>query len=221
MPRSAVQARVDAVVWPHGRHAGRARRASPHCPAGLSPPGPLRLIVAALVVAAWCSILGGAAYGPVAERLARRAAPDAAGAGRCRLSDGRTRAGCARWPGWCCWTRDDRILLLHGLRAGRPGRRLVVHARRRPGGRRDPGGGRPAGARGGDRDHRRRARARCCGSGPAPSPSTGGAGTRTSGTTWPVRPQTRHRRRGGLTELERRSVAGAAVVDVPRNFRGA
>ena len=43
----------------------------------------------------------------------------------------RTRAGCARSPGWSCWTREDRILLLHGHEPEDPGRRLVVH----------PGGG--------------------------------------------------------------------------------
>ena len=32
---------------------------------------------------------------------------------------------------------EDRILLLHGHEPDDPGRRLVVHARRRPGGRRD------------------------------------------------------------------------------------
>jgi signal peptidase I len=65
--RDAVDARVDAVVWPMD---GMLQR-----PAGfealgdLSSPGPLRTVVA-LVIAGAVLILGGAAYGPFAKRAA-------------------------------------------------------------------------------------------------------------------------------------------------------
>ena len=74
--RGAVQARVDAVVWPMN---GMLEE-----PAGfeelgaLSSPGPLRT-VAGLVVAGAVLILGGAAYGPLAKR---------AGASRSRANAG-------------------------------------------------------------------------------------------------------------------------------------
>ncbi|MFE0965036.1 signal peptidase I [Streptomyces fungicidicus] len=74
--RGAVQARVDAVVWPMN---GMLEE-----PAGfeelgaLSSPGPLRT-VAGLVVAGAVLILGGAAYGPLAKR---------AGASRSRANTG-------------------------------------------------------------------------------------------------------------------------------------
>ncbi|MFI8190400.1 signal peptidase I [Streptomyces sp. NPDC085946] len=63
--RDAVDARVDAVVWPVD---GMLER-----PAGfetlgpLSTPGPLRTIVAAVTAGA-VLVLGGAAYGPIAQR---------------------------------------------------------------------------------------------------------------------------------------------------------
>lgn len=75
VPRSAVSARVDAVVWPLSSmgmlaHTGSA---SPYAglPGGVSQPGPLRWIALAIVGGA-VLILAGAAYGPVANRLARR-----------------------------------------------------------------------------------------------------------------------------------------------------
>ncbi|MEU3982210.1 signal peptidase I [Streptomyces sp. NPDC026672] len=64
--RDAVNARVDAVAWPMKGMLGR--------PTGfealgtLSQPGPLRMIVAVIVVGA-VLVLGGGAYGPVAKRL--------------------------------------------------------------------------------------------------------------------------------------------------------
>ncbi|MDQ1048899.1 signal peptidase I [Streptomyces sp. V4I2] len=67
--RSAVTARVDAVVWPMNGMLGR--------PTGfealgtLSSPGPLRTIVALIVVGA-VLVLGGGAYGPVAKLLGGR-----------------------------------------------------------------------------------------------------------------------------------------------------
>ncbi|MCH0565328.1 MULTISPECIES: signal peptidase I [unclassified Streptomyces] len=64
--RSAVTARVDAVVWPMD---GMLKRPTGFEALGtLSQPGPLRTIVA-LVVAGTVLVLGGGAYGPVAKRL--------------------------------------------------------------------------------------------------------------------------------------------------------
>lgn len=72
VPRDAVAARVDAVAWPLKgtleRPAGFAA-----LPGGLSEPGPLRLVVAAVVGGA-VLILAGAAYGPIA-RLGTRKQP--------------------------------------------------------------------------------------------------------------------------------------------------
>ncbi|MHB9858765.1 signal peptidase I [Streptomyces sp. YIM S03343] len=80
--RSAVTARVDAVVWPA---KGMLKRPTGFETLGsLSQPGPLRMIVLLIVVGA-VMILGGAAYGPVAKRVGRARArggarPEAAGA---------------------------------------------------------------------------------------------------------------------------------------------
>ncbi|MET8569094.1 signal peptidase I [Streptomyces sp. NPDC004783] len=66
--RGAVDARVDAVVWPMN---GMLQRPTGfETLGGLSSPGPLRTVVA-LVIAGAVLILGGAAYGPVAGRAAR------------------------------------------------------------------------------------------------------------------------------------------------------
>ncbi|NGO71424.1 signal peptidase I [Streptomyces sp. SB3404] len=69
VPRSAVEARVDAVAWPAGA-VGMLPGAQGFAalPGGTSQQGPLRLIGIA-VVAGFVLILGGAAYGPVARRL--------------------------------------------------------------------------------------------------------------------------------------------------------
>ncbi|MET9821400.1 MULTISPECIES: signal peptidase I [unclassified Streptomyces] len=62
--RGAVDARVDAVVWPMD---GMLERPTGFETLGaLSSPGPLRTVVA-LVIAGVVLILGGAAYGPVAK----------------------------------------------------------------------------------------------------------------------------------------------------------
>ena len=202
VPRSAVTARVDAVAWPLDggmleRPDGLRGAAGRRVPAGTAAADGRR------GGGRRRAVLGGAAYGPMARLLGRRscrrcrgAREDGAGArgGRrampdARMADGRS-ASCERSPGWFCSTREDRILLLHGYEPDDPADDLVVHPGRRPGGRREPGGGRAAGARGGDRHHRGRTRARCCGGGSAPSRSTGAAGTRTSGTSWPVPTQT-------------------------------
>ncbi|GAB2878135.1 signal peptidase I [Streptomyces deserti] len=72
--RTAVEARVDAVVWPMD---GMLKSPTGFETLGaLSSPGPLRMIVA-LVIAGAVLVLGGAAYGPLAKR---------AGAARTRVS---------------------------------------------------------------------------------------------------------------------------------------
>ena len=70
--RSAVSARVDAVVWPMD---GMLQRPTGFESLGaLSSQGPLRTIVA-LVVAGGVLVLAGGAYGPVANRLGKRSTP--------------------------------------------------------------------------------------------------------------------------------------------------
>ncbi|MFF8616987.1 signal peptidase I [Streptomyces sp. NPDC015350] len=70
VPRGSVQARVDAIAWPMDGMIERPR-AFAALPGGVSSPGPLKLQLAAVVVGV-VLILGGAAYGPVAARAARR-----------------------------------------------------------------------------------------------------------------------------------------------------
>ncbi|MFJ2906976.1 signal peptidase I [Streptomyces sp. NPDC091279] len=69
--RDAVKARVDAVVWPL---EGMLQRPTGFASLGsLSTPGPLRVIVALIVVGA-VLVLGGGAYGPLAKLFGRRGA---------------------------------------------------------------------------------------------------------------------------------------------------
>ncbi|KIZ13881.1 signal peptidase I [Streptomyces natalensis] len=76
VPRSAVQARVDARAWPLGSIGVMQRPpAFAALPGGISQPGPVQPI-ALTVVAGAALILGGAAYGPVARRRARKAGAD-------------------------------------------------------------------------------------------------------------------------------------------------
>lgn len=70
VPRSAVQARVDAIAWPMDGMVERPQ-AFAALPGGVSAPGPLKLQLEA-VVAGMVLIVGGAAYGPIAARSARR-----------------------------------------------------------------------------------------------------------------------------------------------------
>ncbi|WP_406355696.1 signal peptidase I [Streptomyces sp. NBC_00658] len=80
VPRSAVEGRVDAVVWPMN---GMLKKPTGFETLGsLSEPGPLRLIVGAVVAGA-VFVMGGAAYGPIAKRAGRRgrARTELAGAG--------------------------------------------------------------------------------------------------------------------------------------------
>ncbi|MEU9557954.1 signal peptidase I [Streptomyces fumanus] len=75
--RSAVEARVDAVVWPMD---GMLKRPTGFTELGpLSSPGPLRAVTWT-VIAGVVLILGGAAYGPLAKRAASRARTGSAGA---------------------------------------------------------------------------------------------------------------------------------------------
>ncbi|MFK8849363.1 signal peptidase I [Streptomyces sp. Ac-502] len=70
--RTAVDARVDARAWPVGSMGVVERPGSfAAMPGGTSQPGPVRVIVVAVVVGA-VMILGGAAYGPLARRGRRR-----------------------------------------------------------------------------------------------------------------------------------------------------
>lgn len=71
VPRSAVQARVDAIAWPLGGMVERPQTFASF-PGGVSSPGPLRLQLGA-VVAGVVLILVGAASGPIAARSARSA----------------------------------------------------------------------------------------------------------------------------------------------------
>ncbi|WP_327432034.1 MULTISPECIES: signal peptidase I [unclassified Streptomyces] len=67
--RNAVSARVDAVVWPMN---GMLKRPTGWETLGsLSQPGPLRLMVGAVIAGA-VLVLGGAAYGPIAGLVGRR-----------------------------------------------------------------------------------------------------------------------------------------------------
>jgi signal peptidase I len=70
VPRSAVVARVDAVVWPVDGMLDRPA-AFAALPGGVSGPGPLRPLLAAAVLGT-VLVLGGAAYGPLARRITRR-----------------------------------------------------------------------------------------------------------------------------------------------------
>lgn len=71
VPRSAVEGRVDAVAWPTERFGTLERpEGFADMPGGISEPGPVRLMVWAVVAGA-VLVLGGAAYGPVAKRMRR------------------------------------------------------------------------------------------------------------------------------------------------------
>jgi signal peptidase I len=69
VPRSTVDARVDAVAWPPGRMIARPEGFAA-LPGGVSGTGPLRLLVAAVVGGALL-IFGSAAYGPVVRRFSK------------------------------------------------------------------------------------------------------------------------------------------------------
>ncbi|MFC9239433.1 signal peptidase I [Streptomyces decoyicus] len=74
VPRSAVDARVDARAWPLGSVGVMQRPATfSALPGGTSQPGPVRPITLAVIAGA-VLILVGAAYGPLARRKARKRA---------------------------------------------------------------------------------------------------------------------------------------------------
>ncbi|MEU1078252.1 MULTISPECIES: signal peptidase I [unclassified Streptomyces] len=78
VPRSAVSARVDAVAWPLGGMLERPTGFKT-LPGGISQPGPLTLVVGAVIAGAVLIVVG-AAYGPLARRFGRRRAGAGAGA---------------------------------------------------------------------------------------------------------------------------------------------
>ncbi|QDY79247.1 signal peptidase I [Streptomyces qinzhouensis] len=68
VPRSAVEARVDAVVWPlPGSFLGRAEGFA-DLPGGISRPGPVEPLLWAMATGV-VLIFGGSGYGPAARRL--------------------------------------------------------------------------------------------------------------------------------------------------------
>ncbi|MGK5638515.1 signal peptidase I [Streptomyces sp. URMC 126] len=82
IPRGAVSARVDAVLWPAGDLGVLSRPAAfGALPGGTSSPGPVRLLAVAVVAGA-VLILGGAAYGPMARLLTRRPASGGSSGGK-------------------------------------------------------------------------------------------------------------------------------------------
>ncbi|MBZ4016154.1 signal peptidase I [Streptomyces purpurogeneiscleroticus] len=71
VPRDAVDARVDATAWPVANFGTLQRpTAFAALPGGTSQPGPVQPLVVAIVAGA-VLILGGAAYGPIANRRRR------------------------------------------------------------------------------------------------------------------------------------------------------
>lgn len=82
VPRSAVTARLDAVVWPVDAIAVIDRpQGFAALPGGVSEPGPVRLLAWAVGSGA-ALVLAGAAYGPLARLGSRaRSGPGVAGAG--------------------------------------------------------------------------------------------------------------------------------------------
>ncbi|MER0448577.1 signal peptidase I [Streptomyces sp. Edi4] len=80
VPLTAVNARVDAVAWPLGGMLERPAGFTP-LPGGTSRPGPLELILGAVVAGA-VLILAGALQGPVSSLTRRRRGRAASAAGR-------------------------------------------------------------------------------------------------------------------------------------------
>ncbi|OON76402.1 signal peptidase I [Streptomyces tsukubensis] len=70
VPRDAVDARVDAIAWPLKGMLSRPTGFEV-LPGGISQPGPLRLMVSAVVIGV-ILVFGGAAHGPLVRRRHRR-----------------------------------------------------------------------------------------------------------------------------------------------------
>ncbi|MGW1072568.1 signal peptidase I [Streptomyces sp. NPDC002537] len=82
VPRAAVRGRVDAIAWPTGNWGMMDRPGTfAALPGGTSHPGPLPLVLASVITGA-VLILGGAAYGPLARRVAPRNGAGRNGGGR-------------------------------------------------------------------------------------------------------------------------------------------
>lgn len=71
VPRSAVEARLDAVAWPLNGGVLERPQSFAELPGGTSRPGPVKVIVGS-VAAGMVLIFAGAAYGPLAKVLTRR-----------------------------------------------------------------------------------------------------------------------------------------------------
>ncbi len=70
VPLSGVDARVEAIAWPMEGMLPEPTGFK-DLPGGISEPGPLRLLISAVIGGA-VLVLGGAAYGPIAKRTGRR-----------------------------------------------------------------------------------------------------------------------------------------------------
>ncbi|MET9414106.1 signal peptidase I [Streptomyces klenkii] len=82
VPRGAVRARVDATAWPVAGWGMMDRPESfAALPGGTSQPGPLPLVLAAVIAGA-VLILGGAAYGPVVRLVTPRCREEVLAHGR-------------------------------------------------------------------------------------------------------------------------------------------
>ncbi|MGW1491849.1 signal peptidase I [Streptomyces sp. NBC_00191] len=86
VPRSAVEARLDAVAWPLDGGLLERPDGFAALPGGVSRPGPVKLVVGSVAVGA-ALIAAGSLYGPIARRLSGRRR-GAAGAGRKKATAG-------------------------------------------------------------------------------------------------------------------------------------
>ncbi|MGW4033618.1 signal peptidase I [Streptomyces sp. NPDC004838] len=71
VPRSAVEARLDAVAWPLSGGVLERPEGFAGLPGGISRPGPIRFVFGSVVAGA-VLILAGAVYGPLARRFSGR-----------------------------------------------------------------------------------------------------------------------------------------------------
>ncbi|MEV6790477.1 signal peptidase I [Streptomyces sp. NPDC051320] len=73
VPLSTVSARVDAIAWPLGGGVLDRPKAFSALPGGVSQLGPVKLVLGSVLLGLLL-ILGGAAYGPLTQRLGRKKA---------------------------------------------------------------------------------------------------------------------------------------------------